>query len=753
MLVVWCLSTPSEVTAKGSTTRTATVTATITATGTATTSIQEAQPRDTVAYTSKNPLVISATRSAKRLEDVSVPTTVLDAAMITQTGQRRLDGMLMQIPGVTLFQEHGQGIQMQGFSPEYTLILIDGEPVIGRMAGTLDVSRVTLHGVKHIEVVEGPSSSLYGSEALAGVVNIITSQPTSGFSGQISTQIGTHASQDHSLRLGWSAETVDIQWVLNQYGSDGFDHTPSEFGVSAPAFDDISSSLTTTWRFANRSRLKLQARASSRDIQSSFSIRQSASIATPYLDNSQREDLSLAPSFEWAIGSKIIGTSRGYWATYQTEQHQFDQETGQTFYQDQFDQQFLKVEQQVNVLWSNEHLSMIGGGLNQETLGGDRYTSTLQVDGSTGQPMAHQWFAFIQHEWIPSQRFELNLSGRYDRHEDYSPQFSPRLSTRWEVNDKWTLRASLGTGFKAPAFRQLYLDFNNSNVGYSVFGSTKMAEGLQSLLEQGVLTSLFLDPSYLGTIQSETSHSFNIGSTYSPNESIRLRGHIFYNDVQNLIETQPVAQKTNGQFVYGYFNLDRIYTRGARIDIDASREFRDSHLLSIRGGYQFLQAHDRDVVRSIQDGRVFGRDMNNRDVKLSMSDYSGLFGRSAHHLSSTLTYQMLDPSRRQWAFASSSLQSAISPTSVSLTSRWRSKYGYRDLDGNGFANRDDEFVDGHLLIDATVTKTFSLQNKRAGQPLRLTLQGHVRNLTATTFPDTNPTLAGRQWSISLSFEW
>ncbi|HBW00135.1 MAG TPA: hypothetical protein DEF03_02960, partial [Bacteroidetes bacterium] len=222
---------------------------------------QQTQDRDTVAYTSKNPLVISATRSAKRLEDVSVPTTVLDAEMITQTGQRRLDGLLMQIPGITLFQEHGQGIQMQGFSPEYTLILIDGEPVIGRMAGTLDVSRVTLHGVKHIEVVEGPSSSLYGSEALAGVVNIITKTPNAGFSGQLSTQLGTHAAQDHTLRLGWSAETMDVQWVLNQYGSDGFDHTPSEFGVSAPAFEDLSSSLTTTWRFAPRSRVKVQERA------------------------------------------------------------------------------------------------------------------------------------------------------------------------------------------------------------------------------------------------------------------------------------------------------------------------------------------------------------------------------------------------------------------------------------------------------------------------------------------------------------
>jgi outer membrane receptor for ferrienterochelin and colicins len=168
---------------------------------------QQTQDRDTVAYTSKNPLVVSATRSAKRLEDVSVPTTVLDAKMITETGQRRLDGILMQIPGVTLFQEHGQGIQMQGFSPEYTLILIDGEPVIGRMAGTLDVSRITLHGVKHIEVVEGPSSSLYGSEALAGVVNIITKTPEAGLTGQVSTQWGTHAAQDHTFRLGWSAET------------------------------------------------------------------------------------------------------------------------------------------------------------------------------------------------------------------------------------------------------------------------------------------------------------------------------------------------------------------------------------------------------------------------------------------------------------------------------------------------------------------------------------------------------------------
>jgi outer membrane receptor for ferrienterochelin and colicins len=71
----------------------------------------------------------------------------------------------------------GNGIQIQGLNPDYTLILIDGEPLIGRYAGTLELSRITTGNIRKIEIVKGPSSSLYGSEALAGVINIITDQP------------------------------------------------------------------------------------------------------------------------------------------------------------------------------------------------------------------------------------------------------------------------------------------------------------------------------------------------------------------------------------------------------------------------------------------------------------------------------------------------------------------------------------------------------------------------------------------------
>src|SRR5690625_7283496 len=77
---------------------------------------------------------------------------------------------------------------MQGFDPAYTLIMIDGKPLIGRTAGTLDLTRVSVRNVKQIEIVKGPSSALWGSEALAGVVNIITTRGYEPFSGGATTR-------------------------------------------------------------------------------------------------------------------------------------------------------------------------------------------------------------------------------------------------------------------------------------------------------------------------------------------------------------------------------------------------------------------------------------------------------------------------------------------------------------------------------------------------------------------------------------
>ncbi len=123
------------------------------------------------------PVVVTATRSARPLTEVPVPTQLVPAEAIRQSGAARLSDLLAEQPGLLLFEDHGTGLMIQGFEPDYTLFLLDGEPVIGRTAGTLDLDRFSVQGLDRIEIVRGPSSSLYGSEALAGVVNLIRRRP------------------------------------------------------------------------------------------------------------------------------------------------------------------------------------------------------------------------------------------------------------------------------------------------------------------------------------------------------------------------------------------------------------------------------------------------------------------------------------------------------------------------------------------------------------------------------------------------
>ena len=118
--------------------------------------------------------VFTATKTERKLTNVAVPVQIISQKTIQQAGSLRLSDILAEQTGLFMTNGFGTGVSMQGLNPDYTLILIDGEPLIGRMSGVLDLKRITVGNIKQIEIVRGPSSSLYGSEAMAGVINIIT---------------------------------------------------------------------------------------------------------------------------------------------------------------------------------------------------------------------------------------------------------------------------------------------------------------------------------------------------------------------------------------------------------------------------------------------------------------------------------------------------------------------------------------------------------------------------------------------------
>ncbi len=89
-----------------------------------------------------------------------MPVQLVAKAQIERIGSLRLNEVLLEQTGLQMISNHGAGLQMQGLSSDYILILIDGEPVIGRTAGTVDLSRISVNNIERIEIIRGPSSSL-----------------------------------------------------------------------------------------------------------------------------------------------------------------------------------------------------------------------------------------------------------------------------------------------------------------------------------------------------------------------------------------------------------------------------------------------------------------------------------------------------------------------------------------------------------------------------------------------------------------
>ena len=150
--------------------------------------------------------VTTATRTERVLSSLPLPMTIITSEAIIKSGVTRLNEILNEQTGIILIPDESgfEGIQMQGLDAAYTMILIDGVPLVGRSSGVLDLSRVSVGNIERIEIVKGASSALYGSEAMGGVINVITKKPVKDmFSGSLSYRYATFNTNDANANLLW----------------------------------------------------------------------------------------------------------------------------------------------------------------------------------------------------------------------------------------------------------------------------------------------------------------------------------------------------------------------------------------------------------------------------------------------------------------------------------------------------------------------------------------------------------------------
>lgn len=657
-------------------------------------------------------IVVTGTRSAQSIDDTPIRTQVVTRREIGEMGVVDLGSLLSEQSGLAVISDHGTGVQMQGFDPDYTLVLVDGEPVIGRTAGTLDLDRFLVGNLEQVEIVKGSTSSLYGSEALAGVINLITRMPEEPFSGSIRPRFGTFGAMNFTGELESRRREVGISLFVDRSRSKGYDHTPETMSPTAPEYVTYTASPKVIYQPNDRITLSVAARAF-RESQYSPEEITLRSGTVPIDRHARLTDWNISPKvvYRWTPGLRITG--KLHTATYRTRSERIRNDNGEVFDLATFDQNYRKAEFHVHSLIGKTSVVTLGAGSVWESVEADRITGGRQSSRSA--------FTFLQEEWLPTAWLDVVVGVRVDAHSDYATRVSPKAALLVKTLPWIHLRGSVGSGFKAPTFQQLYLDFTNPSVGYSVLGSTYVREGMALMQDEDQIAAVLQDAETMEQIRAESAVSFNTGIEIAPGSRASFNVSFFHNNVQDLIEASPVARKKSGQSVYTYFNLSRVFTRG----MESELKIRISEDASLSTAYQYLKTGDRDVPDRLDDGQVVTVDSEtNKLRRVEASEYGGLYNRSAHTATLRLFFR-----KEEIGF------------SGNLRGVYRGRYGYQDRNLTGILDSPEEYAPGYALWHIS----FSQEVNDAA-----TIRLGIRNIFDEKRLDYVPSLPGRTLYLDLT---
>ena len=659
------------------------------------------QPTDSKIDSTKNNLdeiIITATKTERILSSLPLNVSIIKKSDIEKTNATRLSDVINEELGLITVSDFGggEGIQMQGLDSEYTLVLIDNQPLIGRSAGTLDLNRISVGNIKQIEIVRGPSSSLYGNNAFAGVINIITEEPKNGLKGNLISSHETHNTFDNNILFSYKKNNFYSSVFFNNYSSDGYDLIEDD-------------GLNTVNKFkTNTLQVKL-----GQDIGESLKIKINARYYTQLIDNIAPNSLSgetftSEDNINFTIShksEKIRTDFEVYFTSYFGDEF-LDDEQGNRFSESFYDQIFLKPEIKTVYKINNKKEFVFGLGNEYETLN----RTYFEIEPKQNSP-----FIYFQYDYNPNEKINLILGGRFDKYKEYKSQVSPKFSGIYKIQNNESIKISTGYGYKTPDFRQLYFNFSNSTVGYTVIGYNVVEDVLNQLIEEGQIANIIVPiEEFENPLSPESSFGVNIGYDRKIDEKISLSTNLFSNSAKNLIDYRVIANKTNGQNVFSYYNVNNVSTFG----FDVNTKYKADNYFSFSIGYQLLYAYDLDARKAFENGEVYARlTPTSPAFRLNKKDYFGLYNRSRHMGVIKINYNNLDKN-----------------FSANLRFKYRSKYGLYDSNSNNYLDKYDKFVNGHFTGNININKNINS---------KLTLSAGIENIFNYLDSENISNLSGR----------
>lgn len=507
--------------------------------------------------------LIHLTENTKELKEVVVtgevkPTPVdssiykvklISLEKIQRSGAQNLNELLMTEANIRMSTDLilGSQIEMMGLDGQNVKIMVDGVPVIGRLDGNIDLSQINLDNIQQVEVVEGPMSVVYGNNALAGTINLITKQHNyHNFEAQVKGYVESvgRYSGDLSLSQKVGKNTFSADGGYEYFS--GVDFDDSDRSMDWKPKTQYRANLAHNWK-NEKWQLSTKLGYANEELLYKSDIYESYKVYdTHYYTN--RYNASFGINGGWNENNHLNAVA-AYSIYTRAEQEEYkDLTTLQSTWGDKertqdMNQKMLRAIHDHTFVPRKLSLQS-GTDINIEGMKGDR------VEG--GDQSIGDYALFANLRYTPLSAVELQPGLRYSYNTEYNSPLVYSLNAKWNFSRRFTWRASFAKGFRAPSLKELYYVFVDSN--HEIYGNSEL--------------------------EAESSYNYNTALEFASstqNHAWKVATSLFYNDISNLI---TLVQEENTT-AYSYENIDDYKSIGGDFSID----YAFKKQLKLRGGY------------------------------------------------------------------------------------------------------------------------------------------------------------------------
>lgn len=517
-------------------------------------------------------VTVTATMTEQDARTAPASVTVISAQELADRNAADVLDAVRGAPGITFSARQVGGrktLALRGLEGKHTLMLIDGrrisasDDVIGH--SDYQYGWLPLSALERVEIIRGPMSALYGSEALGGVVNLITKQPRDrwiasiGLAGEVA--LGSDTAADGARSSLYAAGPLGEKLRLAVHAEGGYRGTVAH--LQDPRYSDIEGSrprslgLNAQWELLKGHTLEAGITdGHEKRLYDDVSVNTQTKKQTAYVNryDIDRQQAHLSYQGQW-------GDWRTQLRTYRSEMNIRNSRTNGVASTRPQDMTDSVVDGHTTRRWDNHQL----------TLGAEWRKEELVNAGLKGgsDDVTHKAL-FVQDEFSLSNNVLATVGLRADHHGLFGSEVSPRAYVVWQASPTLVVKGGWGHAFKAPTLKQISPNY----VG---------AEGPHSFLGNG-------------SIQPETSHSFELNADWKAAEKLSLRATVFQTEVKQLI-TYTLLQQVGTRRVYQYDNVDAARIQG----LEAGATWDITRALQWSLDSTLLHTRDKSSGKALQD--------------------------------------------------------------------------------------------------------------------------------------------------------